>query len=84
MLLYLSLAGKVTVQVAAQAVGDSTVADLIAYCREPRSRGEIQAFCDLIGRENFRLKYLKPLFDKGLLKMTIPEKPTSRNQKYYS
>lgn len=80
MLLYLSLAGKVTVQ----AVGDSTVADLIAYCREPRSRGEIQAFCGLIGRENFRLKYLKLLLDKGLLKMTIPEKPTSRNQKYYS
>lgn len=75
---------QVAVQDTMQAVGDSTVADLIAYCREPRSRGEIQAFCGLIGRENFRLKYLKPLLDKGLLKMTIPEKPTSRNQKYYS
>ncbi|WP_366558662.1 Fic family protein [Ruminococcus sp.] len=67
-----------------QAVGDSTVADLIACCREPRSRCEIQAICSLIGRENFRLKYVKPLLDKGLLKMTIPGKPTSRNQKYYS
>lgn len=28
--------------------------------------------------------YLKPLLEKGLLKMTIPEKPNHKNQKYVS
>ena len=40
-----------------------------------------------IGHKNktrFRRDYIKPLVDKGLLKMTIPEKPTSKYQKYIS
>ena len=34
--------------------------------------------------EDFRKEILKPLIDKGLLKLTIPDKPTSPKQKYYS
>ena len=33
-------------------------------------------------RTRFRRDYIKPLVEKGILKMTIPEKPTSKNQKY--
>ena len=33
-------------------------------------------------RPRFRRDYIKPLVEKGILKMTIPEKPTSKNQKY--
>ena len=33
-------------------------------------------------RTRFRRDYIKPLVEKGLLNMTIPDKPTSKNQKY--
>lgn len=32
--------------------------------------------------KNFRYKYLKPLLAANLIVMTIPDKPTSRYQKY--
>jgi hypothetical protein len=35
-------------------------------------------------RAYFRSKILAPLIKGGLLKLTIPDKPTSPNQKYYS
>ena len=33
-------------------------------------------------RRNFYLKYMRPLLDSGKLKMTIPDKPNHKNQKY--
>jgi hypothetical protein len=33
-------------------------------------------------REHFRKSYLKPLLESGQLKMTIPDKPNSKNQRY--
>jgi len=57
---------------------------LLEYCIEPRSRVEIQEFMGLKDREYFRLEILNPLIREGKLLLTIPEKPTSPNQKYYS
>lgn len=37
----------------------------------------------LSDRENFRQNYLQPAIEAGLVALTIPDKPTSRNQKYY-
>ena len=34
-------------------------------------------------RTSFRDNYLLPAIENGLIKMTIPDKPTSRNQMYY-
>ena len=55
---------------------------IIEFCAEPKSREEIQLFVGIAHREHFRAKILKPLLDSGKLKMTIPDKPNSRNQKY--
>lgn len=58
------------------------VSELVEYCRTPRTRDELLQFIGLTDRGNFRKSILKPLLESGRLKMTIPEKPKSRNQKY--
>lgn len=36
----------------------------------------------LKSREGFRRNYLRPAIDMNLIRMTIPDKPNSRNQRY--
>lgn len=43
---------------------------------------ELMGKIGLADRKNFRDLYLKPSLDSGLIEMTIPGKPTSRNQRY--
>jgi len=57
---------------------------ILNFCKEPKSREEIQTFLNLSDREYFRLEILKPLLKKGLVIQTIPDKPNSPKQKYYS
>lgn len=45
-------------------------------------RDEIQGALELKDRKSFRERYLAPALEQGLLEMTIPDKPTSRNQRY--
>lgn len=63
---------------------DKKINELLIYCITPRSREEIQQFMNYKHRAYFRSKILAPLIKGGLLKLTIPDKPTSPNQKYYS
>lgn len=53
-----------------------------AFCREPKSASEILELLGLKNKENLMEKYLNPMLEAGLLVMTEPETPTSRNQKY--
>ena len=55
---------------------------LVEFCKIARTRKEMQEFLGLSGRDNFKKKYLIPLLDEGRIVMTIPDKPTSRNQRY--
>lgn len=55
---------------------------IIAYCMEPRSKAEISKLCGFKDIKHFTSHYLKPLLESGRLRMTIPDKPNSRNQKY--
>ena len=63
---------------------EKTGQDILNFCTVPHSRPEIQAFCKLSGQNYFNELYLKPLLESGQLHMTMPEKPNSRNQKYFT
>ena len=41
-------------------------------------------YCGYKGIDRFKRNYLKPLLEQEKLKMTIPEQPKNRNQKYIS
>ncbi|MGI6117570.1 MAG: ATP-binding protein [Bilifractor sp.] len=58
--------------------------DLLAFCRTPRSRQEIAEHLNIKTVFYVMAKYVQPLIDAGKLGMTIPDKPKSRNQKYYT
>jgi len=55
---------------------------LLSFCSAPKTRNEMQQFMGLSDREYFRKGILKPLLESGQLRMTIPDKPKSKNQKY--
>lgn len=46
------------------------------------SAQQIAEALGLSGRKNVRRLYLDPALELGLIEMTIPDKPTSRLQKY--
>lgn len=52
---------------------------IVDFCIEPRSVQEIMDKFGLDSRTSFRRKYLTPMLEKDVLKMTIPEKPSSKN-----
>ena len=58
--------------------------DLLAFCKTPRTRQEIADHLGIQLSHYVMKRYIQPLIDLGQLKLTIPDKPKSRNQKYYS
>ncbi len=62
----------------------ANIYDLLAFCRTPRTRKEI---CDYLGLSSMSYAiqiYIMPLVEQGLIKLTIPDKPKSPKQLYYS
>lgn len=57
---------------------------LLDYCMEPHSATEIVSEMQTADRKNLSRYYLMPLCSLGLIKMTVPDKPTSKNQRYFS
>lgn len=58
--------------------------NLILFCKIPRTRKEI---CDFLGLSSVTYAiqtYVMPLVEKGKIKLSIPEKPSSPKQMYYS
>lgn len=49
----------------------------------PQSAVELMKKLNLKSRIGFRNNYINPAIDMGLIGMTEPNKPTSKNQKYY-
>ena len=71
-----------TVQDSVQVVQDKRIMGLLEFCSTERSRQEMQEFMGIASREYFRKKILRPLLDAGQIKMTMPSKPNSKNQRY--
>ncbi|MDR1536589.1 MAG: hypothetical protein LBU32_01080 [Clostridiales bacterium] len=61
-----------------------TAEGIVAFCETPRTRAELSAFMNVESISYMMEKYINPLLERGELKMTIPGKPRSRNQKYCS
>ena len=55
---------------------------LLIFCKEVRTIAEMLSYMNYSDRTKFRKKYIYPLLDAGIIQMTIPDKPNSRNQKY--
>lgn len=58
--------------------------DLILFCRTPRTRKEI---CDYLGLNSITYAmqtHVMPLVEAGKIKMSIPDKPKSPKQLYYT
>ena len=73
---------KINDQVSDQVTSKNIPQSILEFCTTEKNKQEI---CSFIGYKNltyFTRKYLNPLLSSGQLKMTIPDKPNSRNQKY--
>lgn len=55
---------------------------ILRFCVIPRSLNEIMAHINKSDRVNVKYNIIDKLIKMNLLSMTIPEKPTSKNQKY--
>lgn len=60
-----------------------TLQDVLEFCSTPKLRSEIADFLGVKTRYYVMHKYVNPLLMEGKLKMTIPEKPQSKWQRYY-
>jgi len=56
---------------------------LEAASGQPTSREKLQHAAHMKHREHFRKAYIDPLIAANWLRRTIPDKPTSRLQKYH-
>lgn len=63
---------------------NNRVAELLKVIEPyPQSATELMEKLNLKSRAGFRNNYLQPALDAGLIGMTEPDKPTSKNQKYF-
>lgn len=60
-------------------------ADLLTFCQTPRTRAEIEEhFKGRLSINYLMTNIVRPLVKSGKLKLAIPDKPKSKNQRYYS
>lgn len=66
------------------ALSRGEIQTILETCISERSLMEIITLLHFSNRTKFRNKYINPLIAEGLLAMTVPDKPNSRLQKYYT
>ena len=55
---------------------------LLDFCLEPKLRVEMMNRIGLANQTGNFVRHVKPLIDKGLIKMILPDKPRSKRQRY--
>lgn len=55
---------------------------LLAFCRQPRSRAEIIAYLGIPSAQYALRRYLDPLVEAGVIRLSLPDKPRSPRQTY--
>lgn len=74
---------QVTTQVSTQVTTQVSISEkILEFYTTAKSKAEIMEFCGYKSIKNFTVRYINPLIESGQLKMTIPDKPKSQNQKY--
>ncbi|MBN1105125.1 MAG: transcriptional regulator, partial [Deltaproteobacteria bacterium] len=71
---------QMTPEVAPQVAPEVT--RLLSALRGDMDRQSLQKALGLKAEKNFRLVYLRPALDAGLIEMTVPDKPRSSKQRY--
>ena len=67
-----------------EAIHTEEAMDLILFCKTPRTRKEICEYLGLTSVTYAIQKHVLPLVEAGQLKMSLPDKPKSPRQLYYS
>ena len=57
---------------------------IIALCRTPKSREEIARELGFSAISYMMSKYVSPLLAADKLKTTLPDRPKSKNQRYFA
>ncbi len=55
---------------------------IVQHADAPRSLAELMTATGYTQRPHFKVTHLEPLLDGGILRMTVPDKPTSSKQRY--
>ncbi len=64
---------------------DSNEEEILEFCKMPRSRSDLEKlFENRMTIAYVMEKYVKPMIERGLIGLTIPDKPKSKYQKYYT
>ena len=61
---------------------ENKVKQILSFCTKPKTREEIFKYIGLFNNSKNFNRHLKTLVDLDWLHLTIPDKPTSKNQKY--
>lgn len=75
---------KGTIDNGVRAAYSEETENLILFCKTPRTRKEI---CDYLGLSSVTYgiqTHIMPLVEEGIIKLSIPDKPKSSKQLYYS
>ena len=75
---------KEIIQNDVEEIVDEEINNLLLFCKTPRTRQEI---CNYLGLSSVTYaiqKHIMPLVERGKIKLSIPDKPKSPKQLYYS